>query len=299
MSKIEEAHARVIAQLVKQPQRIFVAGGIDSGKTTFAFRLAQAAVDAGMPAAVIDADLAHSTIGPPATIGLKIFRKPEDFNPESRQNPDSLAFVGAVSPRGKLLSVVVGTAKLVFRAIELGAKTTIVDTSALIAGVAGQYLQIHSAELCRPHCVVSLARGGEMEPINSDLRRLLSLDVTELEVHPNITIRSVDERIRYQEQTLADGFGKNVQRWRVKPTVFMPSLPPDFDLASLDSLLVGIDDGHGDCLGLGILEYREETLRLLTSVAEGIKALRLGSVRATLRGKITGRVDLPLMLGTD
>jgi len=85
----------------------------------------------------------------------------------------------------------------------------------------------------------------------------------------------------------------------VKPTVFMPSLPPDFDLSKLEGLLVGVDDGTGDLLGLGILEYRDDTLRLLTPVAEGVKALRLGSVRATSRGTISGRVDIPAMFGTD
>jgi hypothetical protein len=34
-------------------------------------------------------------------------------------------------------------------------------------------------------------------------------------------------------------------------------------------------------------------------VSEGVVALRLGSVRVTQDGKITERVDLRLMLGTD
>ena len=93
--------------------------------------------------------------------------------------------------------------------------------------------------------------------------------------------------------------GQGMNRWRVKPTVFMPSLPPFFELEELDGLLVGVDNGQGDCLGLGILEYREDTLRLLTPVSEGIRALRLGSVRVTPDGKISERVDLRLMLGTD
>jgi len=108
-------------------------------------------------------------------------------------------------------------------------------------------------------------------------------------------VRPVDERMSYQEKSLASFLGPDVHRWKVKPTVFMPSLPPDFDLSALEGLLVGVDNGHGDCLGLGILEYREEALRLLTPVAEGVKALRLGSVRVTPQGTITARVDIPAM----
>jgi polynucleotide 5'-kinase involved in rRNA processing len=230
-------------------------------------------------------------------VGLKIVRDASDL--EEPPAPDALAFVGAVSPRGHELQLVTGTAKLVMRAIEIGARMIVVDTSGLIDGVAGQVLKLAKAELCRPHRVVALARGGELEPIVGVLERFLSLDVMQLAVHPQIRVRSVDERTAHREQRLAAFLGPQVYRWRVKPTVFMPSLPPIFDLESLDGLLVGVDDGRGDCLGLGILEYREDALRLLTPVSEGVRALRLGSVRVTPQGRVVERVDLRSVLGTD
>ena len=193
-----------------------------------------------------------------------------------------------MSPRNHFLPLVTGTAKLVMRAIEMGARLIVVDTSGLIDGVAGQVLKLTKAELCRPHHVVALHRGGELEPITGVLERFLSLDVISLDVHPDIQMRSVDERAAYREA--APGVfprARRLNRWRVKPTVFMPSLPPIFELEELDGLLVGVDNGQGDCLGLGILEYREDALRLLTPVSEGVRALRLGSVRVT-----PGRQDL-------
>ena len=300
MEEAGQSHAEAIATLASRPGRVFVVGGVDSGKTTFVHRLVRAGVEAGHVAAIIDADLAQSTIGPPGTVGLKIVRQAADLDGDSF---DALAFVGAISPRQHFLPLVTGTAKLVMRAIEMGAKLIVVDTSGLIDGVAGQKLKLTKAELCRPHHVVSLHRGGELDPINGVLERFLSLDVISLDVDPEIGIRSVDERAAYREQRLGaflgHGEGHQVFRWRVKPTVFMPSLPPIYELEELDGLLVGVDNGEGDCLGLGILEYREDTLRLLTPVSEGVRALRLGSVRVTQDGKITERVDLRLMLGTD
>ncbi|HVE91767.1 MAG TPA: Clp1/GlmU family protein [Actinomycetota bacterium] len=295
MDEIERAHAAAVQTLVAAPGRIFVVGGMDSGKTTFCARVARAAVQAGHVAAVVDADLAQSTIGPPSTVGLRIFRTLEDTAPEAWGRPDAMAFVGGVAPRGNFLPLVTGTAKLVMRAIEMGARLIVVDTSGLIAGVAGQILKLMKAELCRPHHVVAIAQGGELDPIVGVLRRFLSVQVMALTVHPDIRVRPVDERLTYQEKALAAFLGPEVHRWRVKPTVFMPSLPPDFDLNALEGLLVGVDNGHGDCLGLGILECREDSLRLLTPVAEGVKALRLGSVRVTPQGTITGRVDIPAM----
>jgi polynucleotide 5'-kinase involved in rRNA processing len=296
MEQIEQRHHDAIEALAARPGRVFVVGGVDSGKTTFARRLARAGVEAGHVAAIVDADLAQSTIGPPGTVGLKVMRETGDVDADSFE---ALSFVGAMSPRNHFLPLVTGTAKLVMRAIEVGARLIVVDTSGLIDGVAGQTLKLTKAELCRPHHVVSLARGGELEPINGVLERFLSLDVQALDVHPEIGVRSVDDRAAYREARLAAFLGGQVYRWRVKPTVFMPSLPPMFALEELDGLLVGVDNGQGDCLGLGILEYREDALRLLTPVSEGVRALRLGSVRVTQDGKITERVDLRMMLGSD
>jgi polynucleotide 5'-hydroxyl-kinase GRC3/NOL9 len=297
MEDIDKSHSDAIAKLAAQPGRVFVLGGVDSGKTTFTRMLARAGLEAGHGVALIDADLSQPTIGPPGTVGLKLVREASDLEGEAA--PDALAFVGAVSARGYFLPHVTGTAKLVMRAIEMGARLIIVDTSGMIDGVSGQMLKLAKAELCRPRHVVALARGGELEPIVEVLERFLGAEVIKLEVHPSIGMRSVDERATYREQRLAAFLGGQVYRWKVKPTVFYPVLPPLIELKDLDGLLVGVDNGQGDCLGLGILEYREDALRLLTPVSEGVRALRLGSVRVTQDGKITERVDLRMVLGTD
>lgn len=293
---VEQQHAEVVERLATQGGRVFVVGGVDSGKTTFARRLIRAGLQHGHVGAIVDADLAQSTIGPPGTVGLKIYREVGDLDTDTHE---ALAFVGAMSPRQHFLPLVTGTAKLVMRAIEVGARLIVVDTSGLIDGMAGQVLKLTKAELCRPHHIVALARGGELEPIDGVLERFLSADVIQLPVHPDIADRSVDDRAAYRESRLAAFLGPQMNRWRVKPTVFMPVLPPIFELEELDGLLVGIDNGQGDCLGLGILEHREDALRLLTPVSEGVRALRLGSVRVTPEGKIVERVDLRHMLGTD
>ena len=278
---------------------MFVLGGVDSGKTTFARRLARAGLDAGHVVAIVDADLGQSTIGPPGTVGLKVVRERRDLS--STRRYDALAFVGAMSPRNHFLSLVTGTAKLVMRAIEMGARLIVVDTSGLIDGVAGQTLKLTKAELCRPHHVVSLAARRRAR---AHQRRPRAVPVPGR--HAAAGAPGHRDAVRGRAGGLPraapgglprGGEGPKVYRWRVKPTVFMPSLPPIFELEELDGLLVGVDDGEGDCLGLGILEYREDALRLLTPVSEGVRALRLGSVRVTQDGKITERVDLRLDAG--
>jgi polynucleotide 5'-kinase involved in rRNA processing len=80
----------------------------------------------------------------------------------------------------------------------------------------------------------------------------------------------------------------------------MPTLPPFFEVQTLDRLLVGLSDGAGGFTGLGLLEHVADDggLRLVTPVAEPPKALRLGSVRLeeSFRAK---RVDLRTVFGTE
>jgi hypothetical protein len=82
--------------------------------------------------------------------------------------------------------------------------------------------------------------------------------------------------------------------------VFLPSLPPEADLAALAGLLVGMEDGKGSCVGIGYLELAEDgSLRMISTVSEGARALRLGSTRITPDWSSTTRVDLRHLFGTE
>jgi polynucleotide 5'-kinase involved in rRNA processing len=80
----------------------------------------------------------------------------------------------------------------------------------------------------------------------------------------------------------------------------MPSLPPLFDPAHLDRLLVGLSDGAGQYTGIGFLEHSAEEgiLRLISPVADAPKALRLGSVRLEETYRVR-RVDLRNLFGSE
>jgi polynucleotide 5'-kinase involved in rRNA processing len=195
---------------------------------------------------------------------------------------------------------VVGTARLLNRALDDGAELVVVDTSGLVSGVYGQILKYHKVEMLQPDAVIGLQRGAELEPILGIIQRFFSCDVVALPVHPDIQPTSVDERAERREAAFREYFGGTLQRWRIKPTVFMPALPAMFEQSQLDRLLVGLSDGKGEYIGLGYLEYsaEEDVLRLLSPVAEAPKALKLGSVRVEEDFR-TRRVDLRNLFGTD
>jgi polynucleotide 5'-kinase involved in rRNA processing len=270
-------------------------------KTTFGVELVRRAVGAGIPSAIVDADVVQSTVGPPTTVGLKVCRTEEDLTREALRVADSLGFVGSLIPKGHLLPLVTNAAKLVNRAKEAGAQLIVVDTTSLVSGIYGQSLKFFKMDLIAPDHTVAFERGGELEPLVGIAQRFVPGDVVEIEVSPDARIRTVDERITFREEQFAAYFAVGASRWRVKPTVFMPTLPPEFDLALLDGLVVGMEDGRGSCVGIGVLEHdaAEDLLRMVSPVTEGVRGLRLGSVRIDTSGQSRGPVDLRQLFGSE
>ena len=186
------------------------------------------------------------------------------------------------------------------RALADGADLVVIDTSGLVSGIYGQLVKYHKVELLRPDLVVGLQRGEELAPVLGVIERFFSVDVVSLGVHPSVVPTSVEQRAEHREHAMSRYFGGELHRFRIRPTVFMPALPPLFDLVQLDRLLVGLSDGEGAYSGVGYLEYlpEEGALRLISPVADPPKALRLGSVRLEESYRVK-RVDLRNLFGTE
>ncbi|MBA3431892.1 MAG: hypothetical protein H0U16_10500 [Actinobacteria bacterium] len=301
MNQVRESHEEVITRLLIDPGVVFLMGAIDTGKTSFGIELVDRALRRGISAAFIDSDIGQSTAGPPTTVGLKLCGGMEQVSKSTIAVADELAFVGALTPRGHLLPLVAGTAKLVARARGDGCKLIVVDTTGFVSGIYGQLLKFAKMDLIAPDVVIAFSRGGELEPVVGHAKRFTSAQVSEVGVDDGVAIRSIEERSSYREQRFAAYFATGVSRWRVKPTVFMPALPPEFDLSLLDGIVVGMEDGKGTCAGIGLLEFREseEALRMVSPVTEGVSGLRLGSIRLELDGRFRGPINLRQLFSTE
>ena len=271
-----EPSIETLAREVSRANVAMLMGGVDTGKTTLALQAARLAVAAGRTVALVDADVGNSTVGPPACVGLKIIRTTTDIDEVA--NPDQLHFVGTITPARLVLQQVVATVAMVDAAKRL-ADLVILDTTAVVSGVAGETLKYHKAELCRPDKVVALQRGGEMEPVVGMLRRFLGLDVIVAPSDPNLNPVSPDERAHRRTVLFATALAPPLERWKVRPTVFAPTLPMGLNLGRLHHVLVGVQDEGGGCLGLGILIHEDDSLRVMTNRGEGMKGLRLGSMK--------------------
>ena len=293
-------HDRLVSRAARDAHTVLFIGGLESGKSTLARATGAFALRLGRTVAYLDADVAQKTVGPPATVGMKHIRDADDLTFDRMADADALGFVGSTSPQDHLLPLVGAVARLSTRARDEGADLVLVDTSGEVSGIWGQLVKYYEVDMLEPDLVVGLQRGEELEPVLGVIQRFFGIDVAPLTVHVNVETSSVEKRMEQRERSMARYFGGALQRFRVKPTVFMPTLPPLFDLAQLDRLLVGLSDGQGGFTGLGYLEYvrDDQGLRLISPVAEAPKALRLGSVRLedNFRAK---RVDLRNLFGTE
>ncbi len=287
--RIDGAHASLRERVVGEHGVIMLIGAADTGKTTLARQLARDALASDRSVAYIDADVAAATVGPPACVGLRYLGSPRDLT--NLETADELRFVGSVHPQGVVLPHVVATAALVERA-RRQADFIVLDTTGVVAGVVGQTLKYHLMELCSPAVVIAMQRGTEMEPIVGMLKRFLGARIAKAEPAPDHIPLSPIERSEQRSKAFADALPTPLERWRVQPTVFAPTLPEGFDVTKLEGMLVGIQDGNGRCLGLGVIEHTEGTLRVATRHGEAMRGLRLGSMRIDLDTYATTGVRL-------
>ena len=268
-----------------EAETVMLVGAMDTGKTTMGRRIAREALLRGRTVAFVDADVANGTIGPPACVGLAVYRDVADV--DSSPEPERVHFVGSTTIDRLVLQQVVATATMAAEGRRL-ADMVVVDTSNHVSGVIGETLKYHKVELIEPDLVVGLERGAELDPIIGMLRRFFSVEALTTGVDPDVNPASPEERSVRRNEAFLEAFAEPTGRWRVRPTVFAPTLPSGLDLTRLDGVLVGVLDGNGRCLGLGRLECDEDSLKVLTRVGEGMQGLRLGSTRIDLdTGRLT------------
>ena len=293
-------HDRLVDRAARDAHTVLLVGGLDAGKSTLARAVAAYGLMLGRSVSYLDGDLGQKTVGPPGTVGMKRLGSPDDLTFERLAVSDALAFVGSTSPQSHLLPLVTGMARLRGRALAEGSDLIVVDTSGMVSGIYGQLVKYHKVEMLQPDLIVGLQRGEELDPLLGVLQRFFSVDVVSVGVHPSVVPSTVEQRAEHRQHAMARYFEGQLNRFRIRPTVFMPALPPMFDLAQLDRLLVGLSDGEGGYSGVGYLEHLpdEGALRLNSPVADPPKALRLGSVRLEQSYRVK-RVDLRNLFGTE
>ena len=222
---------RLASRIVMPNQRVLVLGPSDAGKSTFCRYLIDYACAASLKVAFVDADVGQSQIGPPTTIGMKLFEPPPDnvesylpfgghrnsnstnqdnSDTESEQNKpkkknrsdelyhkaDVLYFVGALSPQRNLLPILTGTRLMVDAGLNAGADFTVIDTTGYVHDGAAVALKQQKIELIRPHHLVCLGRSKDLERIVACYSDLNYLTIHYLLPHKLVRTKSNEARKR-------------------------------------------------------------------------------------------------------
>ena len=204
----------LLARKVVQPQQIvLVIGATDVGKSTFCRFLIEQGMTRGLRVGFVDADVGQSQIGPPTTIGLKVFA-PNDSTvslEEIEGFPDALYFVGWTSPERHLLQCVAGTRLMVDAALKTGADFIVVDTTGYIEGDTAVVLKQHKIELVKPTHLICLHRSRELEALVAPFESNDTIQTHRLSLHRSVRSKSDDFRRKYRESRFICYFSDCVQ----------------------------------------------------------------------------------------
>src|SRR5262245_13735343 len=256
---------------------VMVIGGPDVGKSTLARYLYQRNVALGRTVAFLDGDPGQGKLGPPATLTLASGAPgSESFPPQGRRWQ---SFVGSISPRGHMLSMVVGILRLVQAARSTGVETIIHDTCGLVdPDQGGVTLKLAKIDAIRPVVVVALQREQELEPLLIPLRQSRRTRVVELRPSRVAQFHNRTERQAYRAARFADYFAQAPEI-----TILWTRFAVFPELRFSPRRLLALEDERGFCRSLGIVQHFETRSRQvilqtpLTSL-EGIDALRLGGL---------------------
>jgi polynucleotide 5'-hydroxyl-kinase GRC3/NOL9 len=263
---------------------LMVIGAPDVGKSTFAQYLYRHCVKAAESRCVayLDGDPGQSTLGPPSTMTLTVGEKGDDAFPP--RGPTWRSFVGAVSPRGHMLPVLVGAARLAQAAQEAGAEVVIYDTSGLVdPAQGGAALKLAKIDLLRPSTVFVIQRELELEPLLAPLRRSHRVRVVDLHLSPAIRPRDSHARQAYRASQFARYF-TTVHTLTVNWEQLAIVPPPKF----IYHRLAAFEDAAGFTLGLGVIQvvdFRTRQATLLTPLQslDRVDMLRLGDLTLELQ----------------
>lgn len=256
---------------------IMVIGATDTGKSTLAKYLYERICKAQGRAAFLDGDPGQSVLGPPTTISIGLSQAGENLYPP--RGKIWRKFIGSTTPSGHMLPLLVGVTRLTAVAYQTGYPTIVYDTSGLIDPMqGGQALKYAKFDLLEPRLVIAIQKERELEPLLTNLRRSRRTKVVTIKPCEAVQPREMSHRQAYRRRKLAEYFTPAKRDWLDWTKLAVLPIPR----ISIQRL-AALEDRHGFCLGLGIIQAidRERRLVELLTPLEDIseaRTLHLGDV---------------------
>jgi polynucleotide 5'-hydroxyl-kinase GRC3/NOL9 len=257
---------------------IYVLGASDRGKTTFC-RFLLETICADSSAAYIDCDPGQSSIGPPATMGLR-------FHPGKHAADSStiLYFVGSISPKRHLLQSLSGTRKLVEKALAYEGHTIIIDSSGFVLERAAREFQFQIIDLIQPDYLIAFQREDELEDILLSFAGHTKVRIRRMSVPQAVVVRTTHQRREYRQERFRSYFKEAYLQEFCYVGAGLHGMVGDLhDPAYSDGLLLALCNQHNFILCLGIAKGCDVETQTLCIFAppfehEEVKSIQFGSI---------------------
>jgi len=268
-------------------------GATDTGKSTLAQFLISHLCRRGLKVGLVDADIGQSFLGPPATIGLSVFKSHPDW--EVILSPPEIFFVGSTTPEGHFPIHLKGVKRMVDKVTSYGPDVILVDTTGFVSGEGGRELKREKIDLVCPRFILALQKDDEIEPILEQYKENALYKIFRLPLSEQVRAKSIEERRTNRTNKFRNYFKYSAvqelatEGVQIEGEVLDPSgalLPLDWALR-INGLLIGLKDENDDTLALGLMRnYSEEkkVLRVFTPLQEiqKVKIVQLSSLRLLL-----------------
>jgi polynucleotide 5'-hydroxyl-kinase GRC3/NOL9 len=268
-------------------------GATDTGKSTLAKFLISHLCKRGLKVGLVDADIGQSFLGPPATIGLAVFKSNPDW--EVILSLPEIFFVGSITPEGHFPIHLKGVKRMVDKVSSYGPEVILIDTTGFVLGEAGRELKRRKIDLVSPRFILALQKDGEIEPILEQYKENPHYKIYRLPLSEQVRAKSVEERRANRTNKFRDYFKYSavqelaIEGFQIEGEVLDPDgspLPLDWAL-KMNGLLIGLKDANDETLALGLTKnYFEEkkVLRVSTPLREmeKVKTIQLSSLRLLL-----------------
>jgi polynucleotide 5'-hydroxyl-kinase GRC3/NOL9 len=268
-------------------------GAPDTGKSTLAKFLISHLCPRGLKVGLVDADIGQSFLGPPATIGLAVFKSHPDW--EVVLSPPDIFFVGSTTPEGHFPIHLKGVKWMVDKVSSYGPEVILVDTTGFVSGEAGKELKRRKIDLVSPRFILALQKYDEIEPLLEQYKENPLYKICRLPLSEQVRPRSMEERRINRANKFRDYFKYSVIQEiaigevQIEGEVLDPNgalLPLDWSLR-INGLLIGLKDGNDDTLALGVVRHyfeEKKVVRVFTPLREiqRVKTIQLSSLRVIL-----------------
>jgi polynucleotide 5'-hydroxyl-kinase GRC3/NOL9 len=252
---------------------VYVMGMTDCGKSTFCRYLAGELAGSDT-VALLDCDTGQSSVGPPATVGVALYR-----GAASHPTAVHLRFVGSTSPRGHVPQFLTGARRLFDRARRDGARWVIIDSPGFVSGPQAQEFHFQMIDLLRPDHLVCFQHGHELDAISVNFARTGAIRIHRFAVSPAVKARSRIARAAFREDRFRDYFSAaTLQEISIGGRGVHGALPGSFRPDAWKNLLVAFCDAEQEILALGIVQQLDLVRLAIRCLAPPFDRSRLASV---------------------